>query len=263
MTGRLVLPAMGVLNSNAKNIFGSQLKAWWQANSRDVASAAHTPIQDGDLVNSWLDIGGAGDSNRNIVQATANNQPSYTAIDPLLGNRPTVVASFTTHTKFLSNAAAWSASFAVPWAIFAAIYRDPIVTYSGNQYYWSAKVAGVRNDCFSNTLGSPAGTLSIIDVAELDSSVKPAGACVIGSLFNGASSKIYVNSKTALVTGNANSPALGAQALTFGAFRTTDASTGVLACHYGEIVAVTSPTAAQISELFDMWKVVYGCAVTP
>lgn len=255
----------GPLITNPSTILGSTLKLWLIVNTTNVTSPAHSPIQDGDLVNGWHDVSGIGDANRNFTQPTAANQPTYVASDPDLNGHASIHFDKTSVDKWLASAI-WSTTYVQPWTIFVVLRKKG--SLSSNQYIWSSETSGVnREDLFLNTI-APAGRLSVVgQINILSSAVIPAfpPAYATSALFNGIGSKIWANSKTALVTGQANAGSVGSFPVSIGAnIPSHPLVLGLTNTNIPEIIMTNQAlSSGMISDLFDYFGGMYGITITP
>lgn len=255
----------GPLVTNPSTILGSTLKLWLIANTTNVTSPAHSPIQDGDLVNGWHDVSGIGDANRNFTQAVAINQPSYVASDPDLNHHASVHFDKTAVDKWLASGI-WSTTYAQPWTIFVVFRKKG--SLSGNQYIWSSETLGTnREDLFLNTI-PPAGRIAIVgQVNILSSAVIPSfpPAYVSSALFNGIGSKIWANAKTVLVTGQANAGSVGSIPVSLGAnIPIHPTILGLIDTNISEVIMTNQAlSVGMISDLFDYFGGMYAITIGP
>ena len=144
-------------------------------------------------INAWNDQSTTGDANQNLAQATALNQPTFNASDATYNNQPTL--SFDGF-DYLSSGI-WTNPFSLPETIIIIGNTDGTAT---DQSY---------SDCEGSSgrlVYNASGTSAVVayDGAALNSSVPlTASPLIISVVFNGATSKIYVSSNTASVSGNA------------------------------------------------------------
>ncbi len=204
-------------------------------------------------VSTWPDQSGNGDSARNATQATAGNRPTVNAADAAYGNRPTL--SFVG--AFLATGT-WSAALSQPMTILVA---GEFPTDTGGHAFFD----GV--DFVSRALawcppGNAGVGVTISAGTGLASAAFAAGPHVFAFVFNGASSKIYVdNATTASASGLAGVG--GVAGLTIGVL--ADGSTGILGA--GKIATLLAYngalTHADLSRAMVWLGADYALAVTP
>jgi hypothetical protein len=147
----------------------------------------------GGTVQQWSDQVG-GDSNKNLVEATAANQPAYNAADANLNGQPSL--TFTTAPRRLISGV-WAAPLAQPSTWF-------IVARSGAAAAIRMLMdgpAGGKNSIFlsaAHLLGINAGTGDVSGAVNLAST-----SMIVCVIFNGGNSVAYVNSiSTSQLIGN-------------------------------------------------------------
>lgn len=164
-------------------------------------------------VSSWADQSGLGDSGRNAVQATGANQPPFVSSDPSYNGQPTI-GNFASG-QYLQTGN-WSASYATP---FTLIVAGNVLNNTGNRYLTASAMTN-RLDMFNqggwaSVIGGPDASSVIL----ADTSHDLVAKSIFCVEWNGASTKLFVNSKTASLTGDAGTPPLGAYPQIFGNYR--------------------------------------------
>lgn len=160
--------------------------AWWLRG--DLGTTVATGVS------TWTDQSGAGDANRNGVQATGSKQPTLNAADANFNHQATL--SFARASSQGLDTGTWSTLLAQPSTVFVIGSDDGTVTQStylwcpGGASYMFATNNGGTGICtyagggFPNVPGNTAS---------------PRAACQV---FNGASSRLYVSAATAGSTTN-------------------------------------------------------------
>jgi hypothetical protein len=143
-------------------------------------------------VSAWADQSATGDANKNLTQVVAGRQFTYSTSDAALGNAASIQGGAT---KSIQSGA-WGASLSQPltilWSGIASTTAEQIVVQTGGALFVESTPATAT--CTANAGLNLVGTGTNL-------TAKHVGAVE----FNGASSAIYVNSRTA-----ANSGATGA-----------------------------------------------------
>jgi hypothetical protein len=143
-------------------------------------------------VSAWADQSGTGDANKHCVQAAAPSQPLYNAADADFGGMPSIGPFSGGETL---DSALWAVPAAGPWAIGVVVkFADQLSTYDILDAFGAnstlIRASGVSLQTFM-------GTGVVGDVASATAKT------LIVIEQNGASDKVYVNSATALATGDA------------------------------------------------------------
>lgn len=154
--------------------------------------------ESGGAVSAWADQSGTGDTNKNVVQGTAANKPTYTASHASYGNKPAIV--FDLDDQLLS--AAWAVALAQPLTLFLAGHTT---TRTTNHYMFDNRTDPSQCALYDSTAGSGVTIYAGAAIAAAVASTDPKITCCV---FNGASSTILVNQKTAQATGNAGANGL-------------------------------------------------------
>lgn len=177
---------------------GVTIRAWYRMD-RGITLNSTT-------ISAIADQSAQGDSNRNLAQATAANQPSYTSADSAFKGMPSAVFDGTP--KYMLSGT-WSASNTQPcfW-LFVGLSGN---VSAAQRFAFDAQTA-TEHALFSPTSSKNA---SVFAGTTLNSGASIAAASVVGITFNGGSSAVYVNALTATASGNAGAAAL--PALTYGA----------------------------------------------
>lgn len=161
-------------------------------------------------VSAWADQSGTGDTNKNLVQGTGANQPTFNASDAGYNNKPTLTFD---GTNDVLVSGAWAASQASPFTVYIVGNTNG----ADGQYLFSASGAldqgpwGFGRD--NTGAGGTLGSLSVYNGAQINSTSGSApvlsAASVISVVFNGASSAGYVSMfSTSYVSGNAGSESI-------------------------------------------------------
>lgn len=144
----------------------------------------------GSNVSAWADQSGTGDANKNVAQASAPSQPTYTSSSANYNNEP--IISDTVSIKLLKSGT-WASPMTQPATIYAAGNMGTGRLFDGDT------AAGGRMAILSSTnkWSMFAGT------AILEGTTASSTRSVACAVFNGASSALYVTDpNTAQVTGN-------------------------------------------------------------
>lgn len=198
----------------------------------------------GSGVDTWADQSGTGDSGKNVRQTTDAKRPTVNAVDAAYNNKSTL--SFVGASAQCLQSSAWAIALAQPYTAFV-VGNIPNRLLAGS-YFDSSSVSGraeAYNDGSSHKMY--AGTF----LSAADTSAAPQ---IIGYELNGASSKIYISSNTAAVTGNAGSDTI--PGITVGAAfdEASDPLTGKIAALiiYGAILSPTdfARVTAYLSDRF-------------
>ena len=146
----------------------------------------------GSNVSGWADQSGLGDAARNADQGTAARQPAFNAANASYGNRPTI--DFTAaNTHYLVNSGAWSASYASPYTV--GVVGHTTASPAGA----FAAASGDYNDLMTSTPANDK-TRHVTGAAGANvvyTSRESITAGISVAVVAGASSKMYVRSKTA------------------------------------------------------------------
>ena len=139
-------------------------------------------------VSSWQDQSGIGDPNRNVVQPTGGNQPTYTASDSVYNNKPTL--GFASASSQTIASGVWTSGLTNPETIFYVGNDDGTTT---RQFYITTTPGGNPN--FEHL------TTEMYN-GNLPKTITTSAASVVGGVYDGTSSSLYVNTTTP-VTGDA------------------------------------------------------------
>lgn len=173
-----------------KTITSATLAAWY-----DMQQASTLTITGG-RVAAIADASGSGDANRNLVQATAGNRPTYNVSSALFTGLPTMSLA-RADPDWLDPVGNWSVSLAQPITIFsvhAVTSLSAQVTYYDDHLVNSKLVLAQTNGGgFFASAGTPLNSGSDNTLNKL------VVYCVV---FNGASSALYDTAKTAVASGS-------------------------------------------------------------
>lgn len=89
-------------------------------------------------VGTWADQSGAGDANRDLVQATDASRPLYRASDAELGGAPSVFCENAGAGTSWMQSGTWSAASTVPFTTFT-VGKASVGYGAANPYMWDAK----------------------------------------------------------------------------------------------------------------------------
>lgn len=142
-------------------------------------------------VSGYSDQSGTGDANKNAVQGTAANRPTFVAADPAFNGQPI----FNGDTTDFLGTPAWAAPVAQPFSVFF-VARGP---GAGASYYIYDGLAA------SEANAASVSGFAAIQAGGLLFNTPDFGATpfVGGAEYNGGSSKIYNSALTAIATGAA------------------------------------------------------------
>jgi hypothetical protein len=204
----------------------------------------------GSLVSAWADQSGTGDSNKNCTQATAGNQPTFTAASASYNNQPAVTFSRTGDNL---ASGAWATGLAQP-CTFMAVGNT---TNAGASDYFFGAASGNRLELFDSLGASVTLYAGAAAPAAGVGTLNTASVCF--AVFNGASATISVRTNTPQATGNcaADSPLQNIMVGNLGASGTQSLS-GPL-CELAAWSRVL--TAAEIATLAGYVTSRYGIAV--
>ena len=146
-------------------------------------------------VAAWADQSGAGDVNRNFVQANAVHQPTYSASDPSFNNHPSVTFALTPNTLFMDMVGNWSGGNLPQPFTMIVVGSD---AGSGSEVFFGQTGANNWNVCATaGFYGASVGTNLLGTTAD---SVTPKIIMIEAS--DPANSTVRVNRLTAEVMGN-------------------------------------------------------------
>lgn len=163
--------------------------AWWRADRGITLN--------GSTVSAWSDASGSGDANRTLTQATGANQPTFNASNAAYNNKPTVTFGAGVNQSLASGT--FSASLTQPFTAFVVGNAKDTTT---NYWYFSGTTNRVEILQFTAN-----GAAIFAGNAFQSSFVQTASPSFMCGIFNGASSSLAVNARTAAVTGNAGASA--------------------------------------------------------
>jgi hypothetical protein len=151
-------------------------------------------------VSQWNDQSGVGDSNRNAVQATGANQPTYNATDAAYNNQSTL--SFVTASALYMQTGTWSHAASQP---FTWIVVGNATSGGGGQQGFIDGITTQECRIFTNPNGS---ILDIYAGATLATTVHCTSPTIIGAIFNATNSFLYANNtQVAIAAGSAGASA--------------------------------------------------------
>ena len=153
------------------------LKAWFRA---DLGITLN-----GSTVSAWNDQSGTGDSNKNLTQGTAANQPTYVSSDSSYNNMPTVSFDGTNDYLFTGT---WSSALAQPSTWYVVGQIDNLA----GMWYIFDGLAAVRNA----VLNDGTSQLYAVGYSLPLSTTNMTSKFVFSAVFDGASSKAYANNLT-------------------------------------------------------------------
>lgn len=199
-------------------------------------------------VSQWNDYSGTGDSNKNVTQSTSTKRPTPNTADANFNNQATL--TFDGTDDYLVSGT-WSSALSQPATWFAAYRAGSVATgrsafdgiASGNRHF----TGNTGTDGFVNMY---AGTTVLAGAVN-----KASTKVYTCSVFNGASSALYVNDfSSSVASGNAGSHSL--TGVTIGANFLT---TGPIAGEIAEIIAYSGAlNAAQRAQVQDYLTRRYG-----
>lgn len=196
------------------------------------------------VVSAWADQSGTGDSNKNATQATATKQTSYNAGDAAYGTKATL--SFASPQNLLTGT--WATPLTQPSTVIVVGQSAATAQYFCDGLDSTHRTAILINASF---VSSDAGTILA------STSGIPTTPTVIACTYNGASSKIYVNSSAASV-GSGNVGANQANGLAIGS---SNIPSSYLNGKIAEVVAYEGALSqAQVAQLFAYAGARYGQA---
>jgi hypothetical protein len=194
-------------------------------------SVTSSVTSSGDICSAINDLSGLGDSNKNLVQATSGDQPTYTPANGVFNGNATL--DYTVPQSMTSGT--WAAPLAQPCTYFFVAASS---TSGGNVVAGTGTAQqAVRLEAGTNMVQLAAPTLASINVP-----ASPATIACYAAIFNGASSTLYQNfSAAALGTVN---PGTDSQT-------NFDMGRGTLVGSVAYILAVTGiPSTTNISKMF-------------
>ena len=152
----------------------------------------------GSSISALADQSAIGDSNRDLTQGTALNQPTYTAAASAYKGQPIAVGAGVASQFMLSGT--WSAALATPCFWMAIADSDAV----------GIRCIFDRQTASEHTMFVNAATQNIACFAgsTLASSTSVTNPSVVACELNGASSKLYANALTAVATGAAGTNTL-------------------------------------------------------
>jgi hypothetical protein len=186
----------GGISFDPRNISG--LVAWYRS---DLGITLN-----GGNVSGWADQSGTGDTNKNLAQGTAANQPVYTAANGSYNNKPSL--DFDAANDALASGT-WSVALAQPATRLIVGHG----ANDGTNNYFLDSITATQMAVIAD---SSARTQLFDGTILADASAAPSTPQVILVVDNGASSAIYRNALTVRASGNAG--AQGATGITVGNF---------------------------------------------
>ncbi len=143
-------------------------------------------------VSSWADQSGKGDANRNLVQSVAGKKPTLNAIDAAWNNQATL--SFASaSSQQLDSAGNWAPALAQPFTLIL-VGEDGGAGFQG----WASNTASSLQVNYGN------GSADMVGYAGSFLASNQGGTSarkMVAVSFNGVSSAIYENARTARATG--------------------------------------------------------------
>lgn len=180
-------------------ILSAALAAWYRADNPLIVRAG-APSK----VSSWPDQSGAGDANRDAVQAAGARQPTFVASDPEFAGQPSLDATAGGNIQ-LRSAGDWSISVAQPYTVFLVGKIAPA----------SSVLFDGQNSDNNLIYDNGNGNWGQFNGATLNSGISrtPAAVCVF--ICNGVTSSQYI-SRASPVTGDIGALNLGNRITLFG-----------------------------------------------
>ena len=164
----------------------SNLVAWFRADKGLTLS--------GSSVNGWADQSGTGDNNKNLVGTS--HAPTLNASDASYNNQASI--SFASASSQYLISGTWSVSLSQPATIFVVGNTDGTST---KQFFVDGQGATQRMAIYNHSSATQLSAYAGTDLAP--TGLVDGSPMAIGAVFNGASSAVYVNAKTAKITGQA------------------------------------------------------------
>lgn len=215
---------------------------WWLRSDRGVLLNAA-----GTLVTKWTDYSGWNDPNRDVTFA-GGAEANWNASVAQFNNLPTLGAVGATQGKT---------------GIWTTSYNDPVTAYfvardsgsANNGFMLSALTSGFS--LYTQGSSSPAHSLAIdegVGAGLLTSSPINTTAHVVGVKWNGASSAIYLDAKTAIATGTAGAQvnAFGSGGISLFAYKTGQAGT-LFTGDIAEVIVVRNWDSTRHRRLLDRY----------
>lgn len=211
--------------------------AWWRSDLLVTQSGN---------VSAWGDSSGVGDANRNAAQGTGANQPIYNATDANFSNNPSL--TFEANDKLITGT--WSAAIAQACTVFLCARQDAAVA---GRYAFDSLADPPQFALFGD------GAYASHQYAGTDNSVaNSAGTHVWILEYNGASSKQFIDSTTATVTGDASTN--GATGISIGNYASGTANGGWTIAELGVYSSILS--AGNRALLTNYLGTRYGVTIT-
>ncbi len=166
------------------------LLAWWRADLGRTGSP----------VTNLANQSGSGDTNRNLVIPAAGVGPNIVSADADFGGHDSLDFNGAGVNAILDSPGAWSGGLAQPFTVMAVVKRTAARAVN---YHWDARTG---NSPFQSAHYIKADTTTAAVFAGTELTLAAAGeasASVARGYYNGASSEISVNKKSASATGNA------------------------------------------------------------
>lgn len=204
----------------------------------------------GGRVSQWKDSSGIADANRNLVQGVAGSRPTFVASSANFNNQP-VFTYASADPDSLISVGAWSVAIVQPCTIFS-VHR---VTSLATQvtYFDDQTVNGSFG--LIQSFGGGFSARAPTNLGGFDNTLNE--QVVWCTVYNGASSSVFKNQKTANVTGNIG--ANGSTGLIVGL------AAGGASGHAGDMAEVIVYSGAlsvgDRSSLFDYLGLRYGIAI--
>jgi len=163
----------------------SGLVAWYRADKGITIGAG---------VSAWADQSGTGDANKNMAQATGSRQPTFNASDAAYNGKSTLSLASASVQFLASNA--WTVSLSQPFTVFVVGNDDGSIN---EQLYFDAQQGAAQESTIFNLDGTTYHMLN--GAPSINGSAISNAKRVLGGIFNGASSSLFNNAKTAVATG--------------------------------------------------------------
>lgn len=198
----------------------------------------------GSGVDTWVDQSGSGDANKNCRQTTDAKRPTLNASDAAYNNRATL--SFLGSSAQCVQSGSWAASLPQPYTLFI-VGNIPNRVLAGA--FFDGSTVGGRAEAYNDIVSHKIYAGAFLSTPDVVTTPQ-----ILGYELNGASSKIYISSTTAAVTGNAGADGLAGTTVGAAFDRASDPLTGKIAAVliYGSILSLPNRTLvmAYLSDRF-------------